>query len=77
VGRDAEAESCLVRQRIRGVRKIFHLFGLIYVLGFTGFNAFPGDPKRNPEFLPLSWDEMRQRTGGAFPQFYPREMIHA
>jgi len=61
------------RQRIRGVRKIFHLFRIDHVLGFYRIYAFPWRPERNPEFLPLSWDEMRQRTSGAFPQFYPRE----
>ena len=61
------------RQRIRGVRNIFHLFRIDHVLGFYRIYAFPWRPERNPEFLPLSWDEMRQRTSGAFPQFYPRD----
>jgi 4-alpha-glucanotransferase len=43
------------------------------VLGFYRIYAFPWRPERNPEFLPLSWDEMRERTGGAIPQFYPRD----
>lgn len=61
------------RQRVRGVRKIFHVFRIDHVLGFYRIYAFPWRPARNPEFLPLSWDEMRERTGGAIPQFYPRD----
>ncbi|HMG05048.1 MAG TPA: 4-alpha-glucanotransferase [Chthoniobacterales bacterium] len=61
------------RQRVRGVRKIFHVFRIDHVLGFYRVYAFPWRPARNPEFLPLSWDEMRERTGGAIPQFYPRD----
>ncbi len=61
------------RQRVRGVRKIFHVFRIDHVLGFYRIYAFPWRPQRNPEFLPLSWDEMRAQTGGMFPQFYPRD----
>ena len=53
------------RQRVRGVRKIFHVFRIDHVLGFYRIYAFPWRPERNAEFLPLSWDEMRERTGGA------------
>ena len=61
------------RQRVRGVRKIFHVFRIDHVLGFYRIYAFPWRPERNPEFLAFSWDEMRERTGGAIPQFYPRD----
>jgi len=61
------------RQRVRGVRKIFHVFRIDHVLGFYRIYAFPWRPGRNAEFLSLSWDEMRERTGGAVPQFYPRD----
>jgi 4-alpha-glucanotransferase len=61
------------RWRVRGVRKIFHAFRIDHVLGFYRIYAFPWRPARNPEFLPLSFDEMRAQTGGAFPQFYPRD----
>ena len=40
---------------------------------FYRIYAFPWRPARNAEFLPLSLDEARARTGGAFPQFYPRD----
>jgi 4-alpha-glucanotransferase len=61
------------RWRVRGVRKIFHAFRIDHVMGFYRIYAFPWRPAHNPEFLPLSFDEMRERTGGAFPQFYPRD----
>ena len=61
------------RGRVRGVRKIFHVFRIDHVLGFYRIYAFPWRPTRNAEFLPLSWDDMLARTGGAFPQFYPRD----
>lgn len=61
------------RQRVRGVQKIFHSFRIDHVLGFYRVYAFPWRPERNPEFLPLSWDEMRERTGGSIPQFYQRD----
>ena len=61
------------RWRVRGVRKIFHIFRIDHVLGFYRIYAFPWRPSRNKEFLPLSRDEMLQHTGGAFPQFYPRD----
>jgi 4-alpha-glucanotransferase len=61
------------RGRVRGIRKIFHAFRIDHVLGFYRIYAFPWRPARNQEFLPLSWEEMRGRTGGAFPQFYPRD----
>jgi 4-alpha-glucanotransferase len=61
------------RRRVRGVRRIFHVFRIDHALGFYRIYAFPWRPERNPEFLALSWDEMRERTGGAIPQFYPRD----
>ncbi|MGI8436824.1 MAG: 4-alpha-glucanotransferase [Chthoniobacterales bacterium] len=61
------------RQRIRGVRRIFHVFRIDHVLGFYRIYAFPWRPERNAEFLPLSWEEMLQRTHGRWPQFAPRD----
>jgi 4-alpha-glucanotransferase len=61
------------RQRVRGVRRIFHVFRIDHVLGFYRIYAFPWRPQRNQEFLSLSQDEMLQRTGGRFPHFAPRD----
>jgi 4-alpha-glucanotransferase len=61
------------RWRVRGVQHIFHVFRIDHVLGFYRIYAFPWRPARNKEFLPLSWDDMREKTAGSFPQFYPRD----
>ena len=61
------------RWRVRGVQKIFHVFRIDHVLGFYRIYAFPWRPARNKEFLPLSWEAMREKTAGSFPQFYPRD----
>ncbi|MEP6955907.1 MAG: 4-alpha-glucanotransferase, partial [Chthoniobacterales bacterium] len=61
------------RQRIGGVRRIFHVFRIDHVLGFYRIYAFPWRPQRNAEFLPLGWEEMLQQTGGRWPQFAPRD----
>jgi 4-alpha-glucanotransferase len=61
------------RQRVRGVRRIFHVFRIDHVLGFYRIYAFPWRPQRNAEFLPLSQHEMLERTGGRAPHFAPRD----
>lgn len=61
------------RWRVRGVQKILHVFRIDHVLGFYRIYAFPWRPTRNAEFLPLSFEQMREKTGGDFPQFYPRD----
>lgn len=61
------------RQRVRRVREIFHLFRIDHVLGFYRMYGFPWRPSRNAEFLPLSHDEARARTGGDLPHFTPRD----
>lgn len=61
------------RQRVRGVRRLFHLFRIDHVLGFYRIYAFPWRPQRNKEFLPLAHDEMQKRTAGAIPHFAPRD----
>ncbi|MGI9086293.1 MAG: 4-alpha-glucanotransferase [Chthoniobacterales bacterium] len=60
------------RQRIAGVRRIFHLFRIDHVLGFYRIYAFPWRPQSNEGFLPLNWEEMLGETGGRWPQFTPR-----
>ena len=61
------------RQRVDGVKEIFHLFRIDHVLGFYRIYAFPWRPRYNQEFFPLSWEEMRARTGGREPHFAPRD----
>jgi len=61
------------RQRVDGVKEIFHLFRIDHVLGFYRIYAFPWRPQRNQEFLPLNREQMLQRTGGKEPHFVPRD----
>jgi 4-alpha-glucanotransferase len=61
------------RQRIRGVRRIFHVFRIDHVLGFYRIYAFPWRPQRNAEFLPLTQEQMLENTGGRTPHYAPRD----
>src|SRR5438552_2759792 len=61
------------RERVRAVRRIFHLFRIDHVQGFYRIYAFPWRPRKNREFLALDWDQMLQRTGGRGPHFVPRD----
>lgn len=61
------------RQRIRGVKRIFHIFRIDHVLGFYRIYAFPWRPIKNTEFLPLDREQMLLRTGGREPHFAPRD----
>lgn len=57
------------KQRIRKLTEIFHIFRIDHILGFYRIYAFPWRPQRNEEFLDLSEEEARQRTGGRLPQW--------
>jgi len=61
------------RQRVRGTRRIFHMFRIDHVQGFYRVYAFPWRPNRNTEFLPLDQLQMLERTGGRAPHFVPRD----
>jgi len=61
------------RERVRGTRRIFHLFRIDHVQGFYRVYAFPWRPERNQEFLPLDQHQMLERTGGRAPHFTPRD----
>ena len=60
------------RERVRAIRRIFHLFRVDHVQGFYRIYAFPWRPLRNNEFLPLDPQEMLERTGGRAPHFVAR-----
>ena len=60
------------RQRVGGVRDVFHVFRIDHILGFYRIYGFPWRPERNAEFLPLTHEEARARTGGRLPGFQPR-----
>lgn len=65
------------RDRVRLVRRIFHLFRIDHVLGFYRIYAFPWRPGQNRKFLPLEWNEMLAKTGGRAPHFVPRSDSNA
>ena len=60
------------RERVRGTRRIFHLFRIDHVQGFYRVYAFPWRPGKNQEFLPLDQQQMLEQTGGRAPHFVPR-----
>jgi 4-alpha-glucanotransferase len=60
------------RERVRGVRRIFHFFRIDHVQGFYRVYAFPWHPQRDKEFLRLDAYQMLERTGGRAPHFIPR-----
>ena len=57
------------RQRIAKLTDVFHIFRIDHVLGFYRIYSFPWRPQRNAEFLPLTEDEAKARTGGRLPHF--------
>ena len=59
------------RQRIGGVRDLFHVFRIDHILGFYRIYSFPWRPDRNAEFLPLDAEEAYQSAGRRLPQFKP------
>jgi 4-alpha-glucanotransferase len=61
------------RERVRAVRRVFHLCRIDHIQGFYRIYGFPWQPRRNKEFLPLDWLQMLQRTGGRAPHFVPRD----
>jgi 4-alpha-glucanotransferase len=61
------------RERVRAIRRIFHLCRIDHVQGFYRIYAFPWRPRMNKEFLPLDEHQMLERTGGRAPHFVPRD----
>lgn len=59
------------RQRLRTTMEIFHFLRVDHALGFFRIYSFPWRPERNAEFLPLSEEEAKARTGGELPKFVP------
>lgn len=59
------------KQRVQATTRIFQLFRIDHVLGFFRIYAFPWIPERNAEFVGLTPEQARQKTGGDLPQFKP------
>ncbi len=60
------------KRRISKLCEVFGIFRIDHVLGFYRIYSFPWRPERNGEFLALSEDEVKARTGGRLPGFLPR-----
>jgi 4-alpha-glucanotransferase len=60
------------RERVRAIRRIFHLFRVDHVQGFYRIYGFPWRPEKNNEFLPLDQHQMLELTGGRAPRFVPQ-----
>lgn len=60
------------RQRVQKCVEIFHYFRIDHVLGFFRIYSFPWIPERNGEFLNLTEEQAKKKTGGRLPQFLPR-----
>jgi 4-alpha-glucanotransferase len=59
------------RQRVWYTTRIFHGFRIDHVLGFFRIYSFPWTPEHNPEFIDLTHDQAKEKTGGRLPQFLP------
>ncbi len=57
------------RRRVGKLTEVFDIFRIDHTLGFYRIYSFPWRPKFNAEFLHLSDDEARARTGGRLPHF--------
>lgn len=57
------------RRRVEKVCEVFSLFRIDHALGFYRIYSFPWRPQRNLEFLSLSEEEAKTRTGGFLPRF--------
>lgn len=60
------------RQRVRGVRDLFHIFRIDHILGFYRIYSFPWRPQQNAQFAALSPAEAAEKTGGLLPGFRAR-----
>ncbi|MEM1059785.1 MAG: 4-alpha-glucanotransferase [Verrucomicrobiota bacterium] len=59
------------RRRTDALRACFHYFRIDHVLGFFRIYSFPWLPTHNGEFVGLSDEEAKEKTGGRLPQFMP------
>jgi 4-alpha-glucanotransferase len=58
---------------VRLTRDIFHLFRIDHVLGFYRIYGFPWRPQENAEYLILTHEQARARTGGKLPRFFAHD----
>jgi 4-alpha-glucanotransferase len=61
------------RRRLRAMTSMFDLVRVDHALGFFRIYSFPWRPEQNAEFLDLTEEEAKKRTGGRLPGFEPRD----
>jgi 4-alpha-glucanotransferase len=61
------------RRRLRAMVAMFDLIRVDHALGFFRIYSFPWRPENNADFLELTEDEAREKTGGRLPGFAPRD----
>lgn len=61
------------RRRLQAMAGMFDLIRVDHALGFFRIYSFPWRPEQNEEFLPLSEEEAKEKTGGRLPCFMPRD----
>ncbi|MES2308536.1 MAG: 4-alpha-glucanotransferase [Verrucomicrobiota bacterium] len=59
------------RQRVQKTSEVFQLFRIDHVLGFYRIYSFPWNPERNHEFVDLTEEQAKLKTGGNLPGFKP------
>lgn len=61
------------RRRLRLLGRYFDLLRVDHALGFYRIYSFPWRPERNAEFVGLTPEEAKAKTGGLLPGFVPNE----
>jgi 4-alpha-glucanotransferase len=58
------------RERLSRLTEIFSIFRIDHILGFYRIYGFPWHPRKNPDFLGLSWQDAEKRTNGRLPRWF-------
>jgi 4-alpha-glucanotransferase len=61
------------RRRLQAMAGMFDLIRVDHALGFFRIYSFPWRPELNEEFLPLTEEEAKEKTGCRLPGFMPRD----
>lgn len=61
------------RRRLRALKRYFDILRVDHALGFYRIYSFPWRPERNAEFVGLTPEEAKAKTGGLLPGFIPNE----
>ncbi|MCE0484193.1 MAG: 4-alpha-glucanotransferase [Methylacidiphilales bacterium] len=60
------------KQRVICTGQIFHGFRIDHVLGFFRLYSFPWQPQQDNDYVDLTPEQAREKTGGRVPHFIPR-----